>query len=60
MSEVGEMPDGKLHFVLTESERNLTPLMAQLFNAGLPITGFRKEELGLEELFMRITAGKVQ
>lgn len=60
VSEVGEMPDGKLHFVLTESERNLTPLMAQLFNAGLPITGFRKEELGLEELFMRITAGKVQ
>ena len=60
VTEVGEMPDGRLHFTLQEWETNLTPLMADLFNAGLPITGFRKEELSLEELFMRITAGKVQ
>lgn len=60
VAEVGEMPDGKLHFTLKEWENTLTPLMAELFSAGFPITGFRKEELSLEELFMRITAGKVQ
>ena len=60
VAEVRETPDGKLHFALRECDSNLTPLMAQLFNADLPITGFRKEELSLEELFMRITAGKVQ
>ena len=60
VSGVGEMPDGKLHFVLQECDKNLTPLMAQLFNDGVPVTGFRIEEMGLEELFMRITAGKVQ
>ena len=60
VAEVREMPDGKLHFALKEWETTLTPLMAQLFSEGFPITGFRKEELSLEELFMRITAGKVQ
>ena len=34
--------------------------MAQLFNAGLPIKGFSREQMSLEELFMRVTEGKVQ
>ena len=58
--DVQEHADGKLRFGLRSAEENLTPLMAQLFSAGFPITGFSKEEPGLEELFMRITAGKVQ
>ena len=55
-----EYADGKLHFTLADEEKNLTPLMAQLFNAGLPIKGFSREQMSLEELFMRVTEGKVQ
>lgn len=58
VSDVAEYADGKLHFVLQDEEKNLTPLMAQLFNAGFPITGFSREQMSLEELFMRVTDGK--
>ena len=60
VSDVEEYADGKLHFNLKDEEENLTPLMAQLFNAGFPITGFTREKMSLEELFMRVTEGKVQ
>ena len=60
VSNVTEHADGTLHFALSDEEKNLTPLMAQLFNAGLPITGFSREKMSLEELFMRVTDGKVQ
>ena len=60
VSGVQEYADGKLHFELADEEKNLTPLMAQLFNAGFPITGFSREKMSLEELFMRVTDGKVQ
>ncbi|MBQ9755592.1 MAG: ABC transporter ATP-binding protein [Lentisphaeria bacterium] len=60
VSDVCEYADGKLHFTLADEEKNLTPLMAQLFNAGLPIKGFSREQMSLEELFMRVTEGKVQ
>ena len=60
VSDVKEFADGRLHFNLKDEETNLTPLMAQLFNAGFPITGFTREKMSLEELFMRVTEGKVQ
>ena len=60
VAEVREDAGGRLHFALRDWENTLAPLMAGLFGAGFPITGFRKEEMGLEELFMRITTGKVQ
>lgn len=41
-------------------DEEIPAIMATLFAAGLPIVGFAKQELGLEELFMRITSGKVQ
>lgn len=60
VSDLHEYADGTLRFALADEEKNLTPLMAQLFNAGLPITGFSREKMSLEELFMRVTDGKVQ
>ncbi|NLF92545.1 MAG: ABC transporter ATP-binding protein [Oligosphaeraceae bacterium] len=42
------------------TDAEIPALMATLFAAGLPIIGFTRQELGLEELFMRITSGKVQ
>jgi ABC-2 type transport system ATP-binding protein len=51
---------GKFCFSLAEWEENLPPLMIRLFAEKFPITNFSKEEPGLEELFMRITTGKVQ
>ena len=60
VAEVREDAGGRIHFALKDWENTLAPLMAGLFGAGFPITGFRKEELSLEELFMRITTGKVQ
>ncbi len=42
------------------TDAEIPALMGTLFAAGLPIIGFTRQELGLEELFMRITSGKVQ
>ncbi len=50
----------EVRVMVAGSEEEIAPVMASLFSAGLPITGFQKQELGLEELFMRITTGKVQ
>ena len=52
--------NGKFRFVLKEWEKELPSLMIRLFTEKFPITNFSKEEPGLEELFMRITTGKVQ
>ncbi len=41
-------------------DREISKLMALLLSDGFPITGFRRQELGLEELFMKITTGGVQ
>ena len=35
-------------------------VVGTLFAAGIVVTGYRRNELGLEELFMKITTGKVQ
>lgn len=34
--------------------------MGTLFAAGLPVMGFARKSMGLEELFMKITTGEVQ
>ncbi|MBR2374057.1 MAG: ABC transporter ATP-binding protein [Lentisphaeria bacterium] len=60
VKEIKESADGKFHIALEDWNSNLTPLMASLFNDGFPITEFSKEEVKLEELFLRISSGKVQ
>ena len=60
VSEVEVHAGGKFRFSLNEWKKNLAPLMTRIFSAGFPVTTFSKAEPGLEELFMRITAGKVQ
>ncbi len=46
--------------VIKGTEANVPPVMARLFAAGLPIIGFSKAQVGLEEIFMKMTSGKVQ
>ncbi len=38
----------------------VTQVVGTLFAAGLGVAGFRKREIGLEEIFMKITTGEVQ
>ena len=46
--------------VIKGTEASIPPVMARLFAAGLPIIGFAKAQVGLEEIFMKMTSGKVQ
>ena len=46
--------------VIKGTEADIPPVMARLFAAGLPIVGFSKAQVGLEEIFMKMTSGKVQ
>lgn len=51
---------GHIEAFLDGDDREISKLMALLLSDGFPITGFRRQELGLEELFMKITTGGVQ
>jgi len=41
-------------------DAELTPIIQSLLAAQVPIVGFSRQELGLEEMFMKITTGGVQ
>ncbi len=56
-----QLIDGKeIRAVFSGKEEEVAPIMASLFAAGLPVTGFALHEMGLEELFMKITTGEVR
>ncbi len=52
--------NGHIEAFVDGDDQEISKLMALLLSDGFPITGFRRQELGLEELFMKITTGGVQ
>ncbi len=52
--------DGELAVTVEGTDSTMTEIVGTLFAAKLPVTGFHREELGLEEVFMKITTGGVQ
>lgn len=52
--------EGKLQAFLEGDDEVVPPVMGTLFAAGLPVMGFARKSMGLEELFMKITTGEVQ
>ena len=54
------MGEGKLKAFIQGGDELVPPVMGTLFAAGLPVMGFMRQSIGLEELFMRITTGEVQ
>ncbi len=60
VKEVVIMGEGKLKAFIQGGDELVPPVMGTLFAAGLPVMGFMRQSIGLEELFMRITTGEVQ
>lgn len=54
------MGDKEVHASILGGEADISPVMARLFAAGMPITGFARQHAGLEDIFMRVTSGEVQ
>jgi ABC-2 type transport system ATP-binding protein len=51
---------GRLQFGFEGGDDEQAALLRQLVNAGFPVLEFSAQEAGLEDLFMKITEGKVQ
>ncbi len=60
VKEVAIRGEGELQAFLAGGDEVVPPVMATLFAAGLPVMGFARKSMGLEELFMKITTGEVQ
>lgn len=60
VKEVMIRGEGELQAFLAGGDEVVPPVMATLFAAGLPVMGFARKSMGLEELFMKITTGEVQ
>jgi ABC-2 type transport system ATP-binding protein len=58
--EVKQMEDGDLRVHLGGGDPDPSALAEVLVNSGLRLTGLRQEEVGLEEVFMRVTQGETQ
>ena len=50
----------EIHVEISGGDAEAAQVVGTLFAAGIVVTGYRRNELGLEELFMKITTGKVQ
>ncbi|MND02524.1 hypothetical protein D3C83_219280 [compost metagenome] len=50
----------RLQFEFSGDDNEQVALLGRLVAAGFPVMEFSAESAGLEELFMKITAGKVQ
>ena len=50
----------EIHAEISGGDAEASQVVGTLFAAGIVVTGYRRNELGLEELFMKITTGKVQ
>ena len=53
-------PSGELRLTLAAAQNDPSVVAAALVNAGLRLTGLREEEIGLEEVFLRVTRGETQ
>tara|TARA_E500000081_G_scaffold155408_1_gene196227 strand:+ start:1426 stop:2451 length:1026 start_codon:yes stop_codon:yes gene_type:complete len=61
-SEVSEaeMVDGSIRVTMASHDAEVSIIAETLVRNGVPIHGLREEELGLEEVFMRMTKGETQ
>jgi ABC-2 type transport system ATP-binding protein len=61
-SEVAEVEneEGELRVTLADAEGDPSIIAEILVNGGARLTGLREDEIGLEEVFMRVTRGETQ
>lgn len=52
--------NGELHLTLAADQGDPSPIAEALVKNGLRLTGLREEEIGLEEVFLRVTRGETQ
>jgi ABC-2 type transport system ATP-binding protein len=52
--------DDEVHAVIEGSDTEVSRAVGTVFAAGLTVLSFTRNQMGLEELFMKITQGKVQ
>ena len=55
-----EIVDGRLRITMKDHLSDPALVSTALFAAGAKLTEFREAELGLEEVFMRVTRGETQ
>jgi ABC-2 type transport system ATP-binding protein len=52
--------DDEVHAIIEGSDAEISRAVGTVFAAGLTVLSFNRNQMGLEELFMKITQGKVQ
>ena len=52
--------DDEVHAVIEGTDAEVSRVVGTVFAAGLTVLSFNRNQMGLEELFMKITQGKVQ
>ena len=52
--------DDEVHAVIEGNDAEVSGVVGTVFAAGLTVLSFTRNQMGLEELFMKITQGKVQ
>ena len=52
--------DDEVHAVIEGTDAEVSRVVGTVFTAGLTVLSFTRNQMGLEELFMKITQGKVQ
>jgi hypothetical protein len=55
-----EEQDGRLKVTLTDHETDPGSVAEALVHGGVRLLGLEEEELGLEEVFLRVTRGETQ
>lgn len=56
----GEVVDGKVKLTLKHKDADASQIAVAMVQNGLRLTGLREEEIGLEEVFLRVTKGETQ
>ena len=52
--------DDEVHAIIEGNDAEVSRVVGTVFAAGLTVLSFNRNQMGLEELFMKITQGKVQ
>ena len=52
--------DDEVHAIIAGNDAEVSRVVGTVFAAGLTVLSFNRNQMGLEELFMKITQGKVQ
>ena len=52
--------DDEVHAIIAGTDAEVSHVVGTVFAAGLTVLSFNRNQMGLEELFMKITQGKVQ